>query len=73
MSGEDIKKFIFPDAIIKEQALKEFFDSFGMKYENSIKFEEFADMIKNNIEGDNEEEKEKEDDKGNNKKYILQI
>ena len=48
MSGEDIKKFIFHDTIIKEEALKEFFDSFGMKYENSIKFEEFADMIKKN-------------------------
>jgi len=48
MSGEDIKKFIFHDKIIKEQAKKEFFDSFGMKYENSIKFEEFADMIKKN-------------------------
>ena len=48
MSGEDIKKFIFKETKINEQALKEFFDSFGMKYENSIKFEEFSDMIKKN-------------------------
>jgi len=48
MSGEDIKKFIFKETKINEQALKEFFDSFGMKYENNIKFEEFSYMIKKN-------------------------
>ena len=48
MSGEDIKKFIFKETKINEQALKEFFDSFGMKYENNIKFEEFFYMIKKN-------------------------
>ena len=35
--------------------------------------EQESDDAKNNIEGDIEEEKEKEDDKGKNKKYILQI
>ena len=48
MTGEDIKKFIFHDAVVDEKALEEYFDSFGMKYENSIKFEEFYDMIKKN-------------------------
>ena len=48
MSGEDIKKFIFHDAKINEQALNEYFDSFGMKYENSISFDEFYRMIKKN-------------------------
>jgi Ca2+-binding EF-hand superfamily protein len=48
MSGEDIKKFIFHDAKINEQALKEYFDSFGMKYESSIDFDDFCRMIKKN-------------------------
>ena len=48
MSGEDIKRFIFHDAKINEQALNEYFDSFGMKYENSISFDEFYRMIKKN-------------------------
>jgi len=48
MTGEDIKKFIFHDAQINDQALKEYFDSFGMKYESSMKFEEFYNMIKKN-------------------------
>lgn len=48
MTGEDIKKFIFHDAKINDQALKEYFDSFGMKYESSMKFEEFYNMIKKN-------------------------
>ena len=48
MSGEDIKKFIFHDAKINDQALKEYFDSFGMKYENSIDFDDFCRMIKKN-------------------------
>ena len=48
MSGKDIKRFIFHDAKINEQALNEYFDSFGMKYENSISFDEFYRMIKKN-------------------------
>ena len=48
MSGEDIKKFIFHDAKINEQALKEYFNSFGMKYESSIDFDDFCRMIKKN-------------------------
>ena len=48
MSGEDVKKFIFHDAKVNEQALKEYFDSFGMKYEDNVKFEDFYDMIRKN-------------------------
>ena len=48
MSGEDIKRFVFHGAKIKEEALKEYFDSFGMKYETSIDFDEFYRMIKKN-------------------------
>ena len=48
MSGEDIKRFVFHDAKITDEALKEYFDSFGMKYENSIDFDDFYRMIKRN-------------------------
>ena len=48
MSGEDIKRFVFHGAKIKEEALKEYFDSFGIKYETSIDFDEFYRMIKKN-------------------------
>ena len=62
MSGEDIKNFVFHSAIVKDQTLKEYFDSFGMKYEDSITFDEFFNMIKNNQKlnkGDEEEKNEK--------------
>ena len=48
MSGEDIKKFIFHDSNVQEETLKEYFDQFGMKYEDSISFEDFYYMIKKN-------------------------
>ena len=48
MSGEDIKRFVFHGAKVTEEALKEYFDSFGMKYETSIDFDEFYRMIKKN-------------------------
>ena len=48
MTGEDIKKFIFHDAIVNEKVLQEYFDSFGMKPDKSIKFDEFFHMIKKN-------------------------
>ena len=48
ITGEDIKKFIFHDAVVNEKALQEYFDSFGMKYESNIKFDDFYDMIKKN-------------------------
>ena len=48
MSGEDIKRFVFHGAKVTDEALKEYFDSFGMKYETSIDFDEFYRMIKKN-------------------------
>ena len=48
MSGEDIKRFVFHGAKVTEEALKEYFDSFGIKYETSIDFDEFYRMIKKN-------------------------
>ena len=48
MSGEDIKRFVFHGAKVTEEALKEYFDSFGMKYETSIDLDEFYRMIKKN-------------------------
>ena len=67
MSGEDVKKFIFHDAKINEQTLKEYFDSFGMKYEDNIKFEDFYDMIRKNKKLGSKKKKKKK-----MSKYIFQ-
>ena len=66
MTGEDIKKFVFHDLIVKEQTLKEYFDSFGMKYEDSIGFDDFFNMMKNNQKLKEDENMEKND---KNKKF----
>ena len=58
MTGQDIKNFVFHDSIVREETLKEYFDSFGMKFEDSIGFEDFFKMIKNNQKlGKNEKNK----------------
>ena len=49
INGEDIKKFIFHDIDISEKTLNEYFKSIGMKYEDSIGFNDFYYMIKNNL------------------------
>ena len=77
MTGEDIKKFVFHDSVVHEQTLNEYFDQIGMKIEDSITFDEFSDMIKNNTklkggkekEKAKEEEKEKEEEKGKHKRH----
>ena len=66
MTGEDIKKFIFHEAIVAQETLDEYFDSFGMKFGDSIGFDEFFNMIKNNQKLGGEEKKEK---KEKNKKF----
>ena len=66
MSGEDIKRFVFHDAKITDEALKEYFDSFGMKYESSIDFDDFYRMIKRNKKYTPKKKKKKES------KYIFQ-
>ena len=66
MNGEDIKKFVFHDAIVKEQTLKEYFDSFGMRYEESIGFNDFYNMMKNNQKLKTDENLEKNE---KNKKF----
>ena len=48
MTGRDIKNFVFHDSIVRDETLKEYFDSFGMKFEDSIGFDDFFKMIKNN-------------------------
>ena len=48
MTGLDIKNFVFHDSIVRDETLKEYFDSFGMKFEDSIGFDDFFKMIKNN-------------------------
>ena len=48
ITGEDIKKFIFQDTAVEENTLKEYFEQFGMKYEDTIIFDEFFHMIKKN-------------------------
>ena len=58
MTGQDIKNFVFHDSIVREETLKEYFDSFGMKFEDSIGFDDFFKMIKNNQKlGKNEKNK----------------
>ena len=49
MNGQDIKNLVFHDAIVQEETLKEYFDSFGMKFEDSIGFDDFFKMIKNKV------------------------
>ena len=48
MSGADIKNFIFHDSIVYEHTLNEYFEQIGMKYQESITFEQFYLMIKKN-------------------------
>jgi serine/threonine protein kinase len=48
ITGEDIKKFIFQDSEVDDNTLKEYFEQFGMKYGDTIIFEEFFNMIKRN-------------------------
>ena len=48
ITGEDIKKFIFRDSVIKEEILIEYLEQFGMKKEEKINFEQFCDIMKNN-------------------------
>ena len=64
MTGQDIKNFIFHDAIVREETLKEYFDSFGMKFEDSIVFDDFYNMIRNNQKFGKKEKKQKFEFKG---------
>ena len=64
LTGQDIKNFIFHDAIVREETLKEYFDSFGMKFEDSIVFDDFYNMIRNNQKLGKKEKKQKFEFKG---------
>ena len=59
ITGEDIKKFIFHDSVVEENTLKEYFDQFGMKYGDTIIFDEFFHMIKRNKKLRNHEKRKK--------------
>jgi len=48
MSGLDIKNFIFHDSIVYEHTLQEYFEQIGMRYQDSITFEQFYLMIRKN-------------------------
>ena len=48
ITGKDIKNFIFHDSKVHEDTLKEYFEQFGMKYGDTIIFDEFYMMIKKN-------------------------
>jgi len=70
MTGEDIKRFVFHDSVVHEQTLNEYFDQIGMKLEDSIKFDDFFNMIKNNTKfGGKEKEKEKDEGRIKHKKH----
>jgi calcium-dependent protein kinase len=47
INGGDIKKFIFHDIIIKDSIFNEYLNQFGMKNDDTINFEQFCDMMKN--------------------------
>ena len=47
ITGSDIKKFIFHDIIIKDNIFNEYLNQFGMKNDDTINFEQFCDMMKN--------------------------
>jgi len=59
MTGQDIKNFVFHDTIVREETLNEYFESFGMKFEDSIGFDDFFNMIKNNQKLGKKEKNEK--------------
>jgi calcium-dependent protein kinase len=48
MTGQDMKNFVFHDAVVHEHILNEYFDQIGMKIDDSITFDDFFNMIKNN-------------------------
>ena len=48
MTGQDMKNFVFHDAVVHEHILNEYFDQIGMKIDDSITFNDFFNMIKNN-------------------------
>ena len=89
MTGQDIKNFVFHDTIVREETLNEYFESFGMKFEESILFDEFFNMIKNNtklgkkekneknkkfeFKGDVIDEKEEEEENGGNIAYNEEV
>lgn len=56
MTGEDVKRFVFHDEKVNENVLKEYFEEVGMKMEDTITFEEFFEMIKNNTKAKRTEE-----------------
>ena len=68
ISGEDIKNFIFHDSEIQEVTLKEYFEEFGMKYDDTIIFDEFYAMIKKNKKLRNREPRKKR--KYNSSKFV---
>ena len=47
ITAEDIKKFIFHDNNIDENTFNEYLGQFGMKKDDTLKFDDFFDMIKN--------------------------
>ena len=73
ITGEDIKKFIFRDSVIKEEILIEYLEQFGMKKEEKINFEQFCDIMKNNkkLHEEKIDEDEKEEQINRKKNYIF--
>ena len=49
INGEDIKEFVFHDQEINDKTLEEYFSSFGMKFDDTIGFNDFYYIIKNNL------------------------
>ena len=44
MTGQDMKNFVFHDAVVHEHILNEYFDQIGMKIDDSITFDDFFNI-----------------------------
>ena len=69
--GEDIKNFVFHDSTVHEDTLKDYFEQFGMKYEQTIIFDEFFAMIKKNKKLRQHDRKKRNKREENKNKYTF--
>jgi serine/threonine protein kinase len=69
--GEDIKNFVFHDSTVNEDTLKDYFEQFGMKYDQTIIFDEFFAMIKKNKKLRQRDRKKRNKREENKNKYTF--
>ena len=71
INGKNIKKFIFHDTDIQEDILNEYLEQFGMKKDEKINFEQFCDILRNNIKLNEIEDDKKEGNTSDKDERIL--